>query len=103
MKPERDTHLLRAKAKNIHTAVDEFLAAMEQETVYDKKLSPRQHAVLHAFDNDCATNKAVAKKLYIGVDTVNIHIKRIKEAFNTDSLHRAIALAVKHGLVDVYE
>ena len=60
-------------------------------------LSERETEILHGLVNGL-TYKMLAEELYISIDTVRSHIKKLYEKLHVHSRSEAVAIAVNHGL-----
>ncbi|MGB9920444.1 MAG: response regulator [Moorellales bacterium] len=61
-------------------------------------LTPRERQVL-AYVAQGATNKEVARRLFISENTVKNHLRNIMEKLQVKNRAQAVALAVEHGLI----
>ena len=60
-------------------------------------LSERETEILHGLVNGL-TYKMLAEELYISIDTVRSHIKKLYEKLHVHSRSEAVAIAVNHGI-----
>lgn len=99
---QADAH--RAKHQK---AIDTYLEKVErmneirkQFDAYEKyKLTEREVQVLQGL-SEGLTNEKVGARLYLSPETVRTHVRKAMEKFGTHTRTRAVALAVKHGIVD---
>ena len=69
----------------------------KQDPQQQFNLSERETEILHGLVNGL-TYKMLAEKLYISIDTVRSHIKKLYEKLHVHSRSEAVAIAVNHGL-----
>lgn len=60
-------------------------------------LSQREMEILHGLVNGL-TYKMLAQELFISIDTVRSHIKKLYEKLHVHSRNEAVAVAVNHGI-----
>ena len=69
----------------------------KQDPQLQFNLSERETEILHGLVNGL-TYKMLAEELYISIDTVRSHIKKLYEKLHVHSRSEAVAIAVNHGL-----
>ena len=69
----------------------------KQDPQQQFNLSERETEILHGLVNGL-TYKMLAEELYISIDTVRSHIKKLYEKLHVHSRSEAVAIAVNHGL-----
>lgn len=68
----------------------------KQDPQSEFNLSERETEILHGLVNGL-TYKMLAEELYISIDTVRSHIKKLYEKLHVHSRSEAVAIAVNHG------
>lgn len=69
----------------------------KQDPQSEFNLSERETEILHGLVNGL-TYKMLAEELYISIDTVRSHIKKLYEKLHVHSRSEAVAIAVNHGI-----
>ena len=69
----------------------------KQDPQREFNLSERETEILHGLVNGL-TYKMLAEELYISIDTVRSHIKKLYEKLHVHSRSEAVAIAVNHGI-----
>jgi len=74
------------------------IAAGLAEHLSDESLSDREAEVLrHAAEGN--RNQDIAERLFIGVETVKVHMKHIMEKLGAADRTQAVAIAVRRGII----
>lgn len=77
--------------------LQQFQTGQRQDPQREFNLSERENEILHGLVNGL-TYKMLAEELYISIDTVRSHIKKLYEKLHVHSRSEAVAIAVNHGI-----
>lgn len=90
-----------ATIRQVHTGkkcVSPEVAAGLAEHLTDEALSDRETEVLR-FAADGNRNQDIARKLFIAVETVKVHMKHIMDKLDANDRTQAVAIAVRRGII----
>jgi len=76
------------------------IAAGLAEHLTDEALSAREAEVLR-YAAEGNRNRDIAKKLFIAVETVKVHMKHIMDKLGANDRTQAVAIAVRRGIIDL--
>ncbi len=77
--------------------LEQFQGNDKQSPRQEFNLSEREMEILHGLVNGL-TYKMLAEELFISIDTVRSHIKKLYEKLHVHSRNEAVAVAVNHGI-----
>ena len=77
--------------------LQQIQTGQRQNPQQEFNLSQRETEILHGLVNGL-TYKMLAEELYISIDTVRSHIKKLYEKLHVHSRSEAVAIAVNHGI-----
>ena len=76
------------------------VAAQLAEHMGEEELTPREVEVLkHLAEGN--RNKDIGERLFISEETVKVHIKHIMEKLGANDRTRAVAIAVRRGIIQL--
>lgn len=90
-----------ATIRQVHTGkkcVSPEVAAGLAEHLTDEALSDRETEVLR-FAAEGNRNQDIARKLFIAVETVKVHMKHIMDKLDANDRTQAVAIAVRRGII----
>ncbi|MBX2822828.1 MAG: response regulator transcription factor [Rhodothermaceae bacterium] len=77
--------------------LQQIQSKQKQDPQQEFNLSERETEILHGLVNGL-TYKMLAEELFISIDTVRSHIKKLYEKLHVHSRSEAVAIAVNHGI-----